>query len=226
MRVSVVIPTLDEEARIGARLQELARIPGLYEVIVADGGSIDRTAELVEAAGARLVRTRRGRGPQLNAGAAEATGDVLLFVHADCALPGDVLSWIEHALRDEEVVAGAFRLRTVAERPSRLSPLLRIGDLRSHRTGLPYGDQALFVRRRVFEQVGGYPDQPLMEDVELARRLRGVGSLRVVRARVRVSGRRFLAAPVRTLLAWNLFPVLYAAGVPPELLERGYSAVR
>ena len=178
MRISVVIPTLNEERRIGERLEELARMPELEEVLVVDGGSTDRTVERALRHGVRVIEGRRGRGPQLNAGAAAARGEVLLFQHADVSLPGDAPGWIRLAFQDPEVVAGAFRVRTIDEDGSRLAPLLPFANLRSRTRSLPYGDQALFVRRSVFEAVGGYPDQPLMEDIELARRLKRRGRIR------------------------------------------------
>jgi rSAM/selenodomain-associated transferase 2 len=227
-RVSVVIPVLDEEARIGAQLEAVARTPGIHEVIVVDGGSRDGTVARVRASGtARLLSAPRGRASQMNAGARAATGEVLLFLHADVRLPDDALRHVEEALADPEIVAGAFRTWTVPDAGrSWLAPLLHLADVRSRWSGLPYGDQALFARAEAFRQVGGFPEQPLMEDLELSRRLRRLGRIRVVRARVRVSGRRFLARPVLYTLAVNLFPALYAAGVSPATLRRFYGDPR
>ncbi len=227
-RVSVIIPVVDEEARIGGQLEAVARISGLHEAIVVDGGSRDGTVARVRAAGtARLLCAPRGRASQMNAGARAATGDVVLFLHADVRLPDDVLTRVEEALEDPEVVAGAFRTWTVADAGrSWLAPLLHLADLRSRYSGLPYGDQALFVRAGVFQQAGGFPEQPLLEDLELSRRLRRLGEIRVVRSRVTVSGRRFLARPVLYTLAVNLLPALYAAGVSPATLRRFYGDPR
>lgn len=228
MKLSVVIPTLDESARIGARLEELAATPGIDEVVVADGGSGDATVRLASGRpGVRVLAAPRGRASQQNAGAEAARGDVLLFLHADVALPRDAARHVASALRDPAVVAGAFRTWTVPDAgPSRLAPLLHLADLRSRYSGLPYGDQAIFVRREAFRAAGGFPDQPLMEDLELSRRLRRLGRLRVVDACVRVSGRRFLARPVFYALAVNLFPLLYALGVAPATLRRLYGDPR
>jgi rSAM/selenodomain-associated transferase 2 len=226
VNVSVVIPVLDEEARIGAQLAALARLP-VHEVIVVDGGSRDATAARARAAGtARLLAAPRGRASQMNAGARAAAGDVLLFLHADVGLPDDAVRRIEEALADQEVVAGAFRTWTVAEGRSWLAPLLHLADLRSRYSRLPYGDQALFVRAEAFRRAGGFPAQPLMEDLELSRRLRRLGRIRVVDSRVTVSGRRFLARPVFYTLAVNVFPALYAAGVSASTLRRFYGDPR
>ena len=225
--VSVVIPVLDEAARIGERLRELAQ-RGLGDVIVVDGGSRDGTCDVVRAhPPARLVTAPRGRGSQMNAGVRAATGDVLLFLHADVALPADATAWIARALADPGVVAGAFRVRTVADAGRNwLGPLLRIADFRSHVTRLPYGDQALFVRRSAFERVGGFPDEPLMEDVVLARRLRRIGRVVTVPAYVRASGRRFLRRPLASTLAMWTFPTLHRLGVAPRVLARLYGNPR
>jgi len=224
--LSVVIPTLDEAARIGSRLAELTQ-GSADEVVVADGGSRDATVEIAQRAGARIVLAARGRGPQMNAGARAATGDVLLFLHADAALPPDARDWIARALTDPAVVAGAFRLHTVADDGRNwLGPFLRIADIRSHVTRIPYGDQALFVRRAVFERVGGFPAEPLMEDVALSRRLRREGRLVTVPAYVRVSGRRFLKHPIAGTLAMWTFPTLHRLGVSTRTLARLYGNPR
>jgi rSAM/selenodomain-associated transferase 2 len=226
-RISVVVPVLDEEARIGARLAELAA-QGFAEVVVVDGGSRDRTVAIAQGReGVRVLAAPRGRGQQQNAGARAATGAVLLFLHADAALPPDAGRWIAGALADTAVVGGAFRVRTIADDGRNwLGPLLRIADVRSRVTRLPYGDQALFVRREAFERAGGFPDEPLMEDVTLARRLRRIGRLVTVPAYVRVSGRRFLKHPIAGTLAMWTFPTLHRLGVSARTLARLYGNPR
>lgn len=221
VRVSVIMPVLNEQARIVAALEELATVASLLEVIVMDGGSTDATADLVASfPRVRLLHAPRGRARQMNAGAHAASGDVLLFLHADVTLPVDAIAHVRRALADPRVVAGAFRTWTVADdgERRRWSPLLHLADLRSRYSGLPYGDQALFVRAATFRAVGGFPDQPLMEDLELSRRLRAAGALRTVPASVRVSGRRFLARPFYFTLLVNVLPLLYRVGVPARIL--------
>jgi rSAM/selenodomain-associated transferase 2 len=227
--ISVVVPVLDEEARIGGQLERLASQAGLHEIIVVDGGSRDHTVERVKAAGrAKLIVAPRGRGTQMNAGAAAARGDVLLFLHADVELPADAPRCIAEAVRDPEVVAGAFRTWTVPDGARRLwlAPLLHLADIRSRYSRLPYGDQAMFVRASAFHDVGGFPEQALMEDLELSRRLSKVGRIRIVPCSVRVSGRRFQARPVRYGVLMNVFPFLYRLGVPAHVLARLYGKPR
>jgi len=234
MRVGVVIPTLDEAARLGQRLFEVReRLHNLTAVVVADGGSRDATVAIARSdPGVRVISAPRGRASQMNAGASclgetETDVDVLLFLHADVALPFDAGRWIERALANPKVVAGAFRTWTIADGARTWwSPLLHLADLRSRYSGLPYGDQAVFVRANAFEDVGGFPEQALLEDLELARRLRRTGRIEIVPASVRVSGRRFLARPLLFTLAVNTFPLLYRAGVSPEFLRRFYADVR
>ncbi len=228
MSLTVILPTLNEAARIGARLDELATMPGIDEVIVVDGGSVDATVPISSARpGVRVLSAPAGRAAQQNAGAAAASGDVLLFLHADVSLPIGAARHVSRALEDRTVVAGAFRTWTVPDdRPSRLAPLLHLADLRSRYSGLPYGDQAIFVRSDAFRAAGGFPDQPLMEDLELSRRLRRLGRIKTVPASVSVSGRRFLSRPIFYFLAVNLFPALYALGVSPATLKRLYGDPR
>ena len=157
--ISVIVPVLDEEARLGRRLAELAATPGLGEVLVVDGGSADSTVAIAHTfSGVRLLSAARGRARQMNAGAAAAVGDVFLFLHADVSLPRDAAAWIVRTLADPRVVAGAFRTWTVPDgAPSRLGPLLRLADIRSRVARFPYGDQAIFVRRDAFARAGGFP---------------------------------------------------------------------
>lgn len=229
--VSVIVPTLEEEGWIDRCLASLKRFSPPWEVIVADGGSRDATTriarETAPAATRILSAAKRGRGPQMNAGAAVAGGDVLLFHHADVLLPDDAPRWIEETLSDPRVVAGAFRTRTICDAGrSLVSPLVPLADLRSRWSRLPYGDQALFVRAAVFRRLGGFADLPLMEDLDLSRRLRRVGMVRTVPAYVAVSGRRFTSRPVASAVSMNLFPLLFRLGVSPAWLARLYGNPR
>ena len=181
---------------------------GVFDRSAADS---QETARLIASAGRRV---------------AVATGDVLLFLHADVGLPADALAQVERALAAPDVVLGAFRTWTVADAPSVLAPLLHLADLRSRRTTLPYGDQAMFLRAEVFRAVGGFPTVALMEDLALSMKLRSRGRVLVVPARVRVSGRRFLHRPLFYAAIMGTYPTLFRLGVPPTLLARFYGAVR
>jgi rSAM/selenodomain-associated transferase 2 len=225
-RVAIIVPVLNEARVIAQRLAELEPLDA--ELLVVDGGSVDGTQALVEARAprVRLLTAPKGRATQLNAGAAATSADVLLFLHADVSLPPGALEHVHRALEDPRVVAGAFRTWTVADRPTRLGPLLHLADLRSRYSGLPYGDQALFVRAEVFRRVGGFPPLPLMEDLSLSQRLAREGRVRVVPASVRVSGRRFIEHPLRDTFLVNVFPALFRLGVPAAWLARRYENVR
>lgn len=228
LRISVIIPALDEGSCLGDRLADLSAVPDIQECIVVDGGSRDGTIQVARSfAGARVIAARRGRASQMNAGARRASGDVLLFLHADTSLPLDAARWIRDALDDPAVVGGAFRTWTVTEgRRTWLSPFLHLADLRCRYSRLPYGDQAMFVRADAFWRLGGFPEQPLMEDLELSRRLRRLGRLRTVPAYVRVSGRRFLSRPLYYTLLVNIFPTLYRLGVAPRFMANLYGDPR
>nr|MBA2542057.1 TIGR04283 family arsenosugar biosynthesis glycosyltransferase [Deltaproteobacteria bacterium] len=227
-RISIIMPVLDEERRIGRAIDDVLALSGRKEVIVVDGGSRDRTLEIARTKPVRVAHASPGRARQMNAGATIAAGEILLFLHADTSLPRDALALVEHTFIDPAVVAGAFHTWTVAAPGEArwFAPLLHAADLRSRYTSLPYGDQAMFVRATAFHRVEGFPDQPLMEDLELSRRLRQIGRISTVPARVRVSGRRFLARPVFYTLAVNLFPSLYRLGVSPARLAKIYQHVR
>lgn len=226
--LSVVVPVLDEARRLELVLRRLVGLPAVDEVLVVDGGSGDTSRAVARSVpGVRLLEAPRGRAQQMNAGASAARGEVLCFLHADVTLPRDAVGHVARAFAREAVVACAFRTRTVDDvGGSWASALLPVADLRSRWTDLPYGDQAVCVRRSAFERVGGFPDQPLMEDVELARKLRAQGGFVRLRSKVTVSGRRFLRRPLRTLLFWNSFPALYQLGVRAAVLEKLYGNVR
>lgn len=223
IRLSIVIPALDEAENLARLLPELARAASLAEVLVVDGGSRDGTATVVgRHPGARLLATARGRGRQMNAGAREATGDALLFLHADTTLPEGALPAIEAALAEPGVIGGRFDVRF-----DRARPVLRVVawfmNTRSRWSGICTGDQAIFVRRADFDAVGGYPVIPLMEDIELSRRLKRRGRLRALRLRVTTSARKWERdGPLRTIaLMWAL-RFLHFCGVAPARLHRWY----
>jgi rSAM/selenodomain-associated transferase 2 len=221
--ISVIVPTLNEEAAIGACLAQLAaRNPG--EIVVADGGSADRTVALAGAY-ARVVPAPAGRGAQMNAGARASSGDVLLFLHADSILDGAAFEAIREAMRDPAVAGGNFDIRYAgADRAARLFTLAnRI----RRRAGIFYGDSGIFCRRSVFEALGGYRPWPLMEDYDFARRLRRRGRLALLDLPIFVSDRRWRRAGVlRTLWGWTVIQALYSAGVSPYRLARLYPHVR
>ena len=232
--IAVVVPTLNEEARIADCLSSIGGGPGV-EVAVSDGGSRDRTLEIVREhfPAVAVVAGPAGRGEQQNRGAAATTAPVLLFLHADCRLPPGWCEAAAAAMARPDVALGCFRLHTEpvlpAERGRAGGPALawwRLLDLRGAGWGRPYGDQALFLRRDTFREIGGFPSIPLMEDVELVRRCLRRGELARVRLEVRTSARRFAGHPVRARVCTATFPWLYRLGVSPARLARWYGSVR
>lgn len=217
-RISVVIPTLNEAEHLPATLAATAG--NGVEIIVADGGSTDRTRSLATVYGARVVRSEPGRAKQLNAGAADARSNTIVFLHADTMLPDGYLAKIEDALGNPGVSAGAFRLG-IAGSAVKLRFIERVANWRSRRFQLPYGDQALFVRREAFEASGRFPDLPIMEDYEWVRTMRKTGRIALCDAWVKTSGRRWLAVgPWRLMLRHQAVILGYRLGVAPERLLR------
>jgi len=200
----------------------LARFPGA-EVVLVDGGSTDATAAIAaRSPRVCLLASPRGRARQMNAGARAARGDVLLFLHADTLLPDGALAAVEAAVGDPGVVAGRFDIRFDNPRPV-FRMIAWFMNERSRWSGISTGDQAIFVRREVFEALGGYPDMPLMEDVELSRRLKRRGRLAALRLRVTTSARKWeREGAIRTILLMWTLRLLYMAGVSPAGLHRWY----
>ncbi|HEY8133724.1 MAG TPA: TIGR04283 family arsenosugar biosynthesis glycosyltransferase [Thermoanaerobaculia bacterium] len=200
MPVSVIIPTLNEEEWIAGAV-ESARGAGAAEVIVVDGGSTDRTPRLATAAGARLMLSDRMRARQLNRGAEAASHPSLIFLHADSRLPAGAAAAVEEALA-RGIVFGGFRLQ-FAEEDRRLRIAERMINLRSAITRAPWGDQAQFIARDTLIGIGGFRDVPIMEDYELAQRMKRAGPTRILPLTVTTSGRRFLQKGVLRTAAIN-----------------------
>lgn len=198
MKLAVVIPALDEEARIAAAVAS-SRAPGV-EVLVVDGGSRDATAARAREAGARVIAGPLGRARQLRAGCAACAADALLFLHADSRLPAGFERALREALADPRTVGGSFALR-FDPRPPALRLIEWGAALRRALFGLPYGDQGLFARRSALEAIGGVPEVAFLEDLDLVRALRRRGRLARLRAPVTTSARRYLEGGVlRTML--------------------------
>ena len=219
--LSVVIPTLNEAENIGPTLESVAS-GNRVETVVVDGGSTDGTPELARRHGARVISSAPGRAHQMNRGAEAAGGNLLLFLHADTLLPEAYDKCARRILSEPGVAAGAFEFRL-----SRRSPILKLiertTNFRARRLGVPYGDQGLFVTRRTFEAVGGFPDMPIMEDVEIVKRLRAQGRIVIANAPAATSARRWEElGEVYTSLFNQVMLLGYSLGVSPTRLARWY----
>lgn len=222
--LSIIIPTLNAGCVLGPTLAVLAEATQLpHEIIVADGGSIDDTVMIATSGGAIFLEALRGRGRQLTAGAAAAAGDWLLFLHADTrpqtGWAGAVQAFMQN--RDNRFRAGYFRF-ALDDRASAARVLEQIARLRARLFGLPYGDQGLLISRDFYDQLGGYRRLPLMEDVEIARRI-GRSHLRMLNATAVTSADKYrkdgyIYRPLRNLCMLGL----YAAGVSPRYLSSFY----
>jgi rSAM/selenodomain-associated transferase 2 len=225
-KISVIIPVLNEENSLGRTLSHLS--PGEFEeLIIVDGKSEDKTVTIAKDFTDKVFVTDRGRGRQMNEGAKRAGGDILLFLHADTLLPKDAFSMIRSVLEDERVSAGTFFLGI--DHPSITFRFIEWGaNLRSSFTRIPYGDQGLFLRKEVFEGIGGFAEIPLMEDIEIAKRLKKGGEIIFVKEPVLTSPRRWLkeGAVYTTLRDWTTALAFGVFHVSPEKLIRYYRDVR
>lgn len=224
MLVSIIIPTLNEAPSIAKAISRARRLSPA-EIIVVDGGSTDDTVANAAAAD-RVLTSPRGRAAQQNAGAAASRGDVLLFLHADCWLEPGILDAVTAALRDERSVGGCFR-QAIDAQGGRYRWLERGNALRVRLWKLAYGDQGIFVRRSVFEQLGGFPALALMEDLFFMKRLRHEGRFVLLDGPLHVSARRWQQRGVVRQTARNWFLTgLAQAGVSPDRLQRLYPHIR
>lgn len=223
--VSIIVPTLNEENGIAETLRSLIGLAGQKEILVSDGGSEDQTEQIAQSLGVRVIRGERGRGCQLHAGASAASGNILWFVHADTRAEAGAIQGIEQALRNSGVAGGDFTLvfegsHYSARQMTRIYPYLRW-------LGLSYGDAGIFIKRQVYDEIGGCRPYPLFEDLDLIRRMRRQGRFVHLKERIFTSSRRF-AGPqyARVWALWIGLQILYWAGVSPYRLSRWYRHAR
>ncbi|MBV8829825.1 MAG: TIGR04283 family arsenosugar biosynthesis glycosyltransferase [Acidobacteriaceae bacterium] len=223
--VSIIVPTLNEEAALPATLRSLHALEGEKEVIVADGGSTDCTIAVARELGARVVQAVRGRGSQMHAGAVAATGEIFWFVHADTTPPPHALRDLQNALMRPGVAGGNFGLTfdgcsLAAKQLTLIYPLLRI-------LNLCYGDSGIFLRREIYENIGGFQPLALFEDLDLLRRLRRRGKFIHLACRMTTSSRRFKNRNFLLMWTeWTGLQLLYWCGADPNWLARRYKHVR
>ena len=223
--ISVIIPTLDEAEFISGTLASIPQGHGV-EVIVVDGGSRDDTPAMAQSLGALVLISSPGRARQMNLGADRSNGDILLFLHGDTRLPKGFTGHIHQCFRNPKVVAGAFRLGLAP--PLRGSAFIEMmANLRAEKLHLPYGDQAIFVPAKLFKKLGGYREIPLLEDVDLVRRLRRIGRLKVLPVPVVTSSRRWKQLGVwKTTWINQMILTGFFLGIPPRILARWYYRIR
>lgn len=221
MKISIVIPCLNESAFIEKTLAHLHSLTGSFEFIVVDGGSTDETTEIVRKFGSvQLISSEKGRGVQMNRGAQIAKGEILLFLHADTYPPADTYISIITAFQQTKIVAGSFYLKFDHENWA-----LKIYTWMSrfNFSLFTYGDHGIFVKKKVFKEIGGYKEIPFMEDVEIQSRLKELGKFKKLDTAVLTSARRFLlTGPVRQLALDLLLVGLFKAGASPLWLKKFY----
>jgi rSAM/selenodomain-associated transferase 2 len=223
--ISVIIPVLNEANVIEQVLAQIHSAASV-EIIVVDGGSHDQTVEIVKALGDRVIHSLPGRAYQMNAGAKVATGEILLFLHADTRLPNGFVEQIHRTLVQPKTIAGAFALKIDGQHPG--LRLVEWGvNVRSRYCQMPYGDQALFLPTETFHRFGGFPELPIMEDFELVRQLRRKGRVAIAPASVLTSARRWEKLGVlRTTLLNQVIIAAYLLGVAPQKIVRWYRGDR
>lgn len=230
MTISVIIPTLNEQTTLVRTLAHTSTL-NMDEVVVTDGGSTDRTIPMAGAfcarvPNARLITAPCGRARQMNEGVKASRGEILLFLHADTQLPSTARQDIEAVMQDGQVVGGRFDVGF--DRQTLWGTIIStMMNRRSRWSGIATGDQAIFVRRQVFEQLGGFADIPVMEDIDFSRRLKRMGRTAPLRSRVVTSYRRWEThGPIRTILLMWILRFLYWTGVSPRRLHHFYAATR
>jgi len=225
MKISIIIPVLNESSHIAETLQKLEPFRGYAQIIVVDGGSNDNTIEIAHHY-ARVITSSRGRAVQMNAGAREAWGEVLLFLHADTSLPDGALTAIEKCLADKNVIGGRFRVRL--DLPGWQYRMVDSSiNIRDRIFGGFTGDQAIFIRTPVFQKLGGYTEIPLMEDLDLGKRMRWEGKIALLPEYVITSARRWQKNGVfQTIFLMWCLKILYFSGLHPTRFKKLYGDAR
>lgn len=224
--LSIVIPVFEESELIGPFLQKLRELAPPAEIIVVDGGSRDASRAIAQSLADKILSAPRGRAGQMNAGAALAHRDVLLFLHADLELPPGAVSEIARALQDPRVIGGCFRLR-FRERQLIYRVSDSLGNLGVHIFGFALGDHGIFCRREAFNKIGGYRDLPILEDAELYRALASLGRMKQLRSEIVASPRAYKRfGPYRTTAVYFAILALYVLGAPLPTLQRIHERFR
>ncbi|MEH1936919.1 MAG: TIGR04283 family arsenosugar biosynthesis glycosyltransferase [Nostoc sp.] len=221
VKISIIIPVLNEAGNIKEAIATTQPSKDI-EVIIVDAGSEDGTVEIAQSLDIKVISSSPGRAVQMNAGAVAASGDILLFLHADSRLPTGFDEMIRTALQQPGIVAGAFNLRIDASLLS-LRWVEWGVNMRSHFCQMPYGDQAIFLTKAVFQQIGGFPELPIMEDFELMRRLKRIGRIVIISTPVFTSARRWLQKGVfKTTLLNQIVIIAYLLGISPQRICSWY----
>lgn len=237
MKISVIIPVLNEIENLPKTIESIRQMRceqgQVCEVIVVDGGSTDGTREWLQERAStypfeiRLMEAERGRGAQLHAGAVQAEGDALLFLHGDCLLPTEAASEIARALSDSRIAGGCFLVSFAELRPASLRVIARGINARTIVTRTGTGDQAIFVRREIYQALGGFKPWPLFEDVDIVTRIRRRGKFAVIRSAVIISARRWIVhGPWRTTFLMYALRIGYWLGMSPVKLRQWFVDVR
>ncbi|HAO13196.1 MAG TPA: glycosyltransferase [Planktothrix sp. UBA8407] len=217
----MIIPVLNEAENIGLVISTIQRAENI-EIIIVDGGSQDNTVQIAQGLGVKVIVTNRGRALQMNAGAKIATGEILLFLHGDTQLPLGFETEVRETFVNSNIIAGAFQLKINGDQLS-----LRLIETtvfwRSKYLQMPYGDQAIFIKATTFGEIGGFPEQPIMEDFEFIRRLNHLGKIEILSSAVITSGRRWQKVGVfKTTLINQLIVIGYYLGISPTKLAQWY----
>lgn len=220
-QISIIIPVLNEADNIESVINQIQKTENI-EIIIVDGGSQDHTVEIAQSLGVKVIVTQRGRALQMNAGAKIATGEILLFLHGDTQLPTEFEKDVRKIWINDNIIAGAFQLKIDNSQWS-LRLIEKTVFWRSKYLQMPYGDQAIFVKTSTFWEVGGFPEQPIMEDFEFIRRLNRLGKIEILSSSVITSGRRWQKLGVfKTTLINQLVVVGYYLGISPIKLSQWY----